>query len=76
MNNKVIETLKSRKFWITILVSLMAIGLFVAGQIDIDKMLEIIRWAAGIYVGGLSIEDGFKKLLPLAQLVLNKKSNG
>lgn len=73
MNNKVTETLKSRKFWITILVSTMALGLFVAGQIDIDKMLEIIRWAAGIYVGGLSVEDGFKKLVPLVQLVLKKE---
>lgn len=60
-----IETLKSRKFWITIIISAMALGLFVSGQIDIDKMLEIIRWAAGIYVGGLSVEDGFKKLMPL-----------
>jgi hypothetical protein len=73
MNNKAIETLKSRKFWITILVSIMSIALFISGQIDIDKMLEIIRWAAGIYVGGLSVEDGFKKLLPIVHLVMDGK---
>ena len=63
-DSKVLEILKSRKFWITIATMLMAISLFLFGQIDIDKTVEIIRWAAGLYVGGLSIEDGFKKLAP------------
>jgi hypothetical protein len=26
-------------------------------------MLEVIRWAAGIYVGALSVEDAAKRLL-------------
>jgi amino acid permease len=65
MNSKVKETLGSRKFWLTILISGLALGLFLFGHIDIDRMTEIVRWAAGIYVGGLSIEDAAKKLLPL-----------
>ena len=65
MNSKVKETLYSRKFWVTILISGLALGLFSSGHIDIDRMTEIVRWAFGIYVGSLSIEDAAKKLLPL-----------
>lgn len=70
MNKKVKETLSSRKFWITTLTAILALGLFLAGHIDIDRMIEIIRWAGGIYVGSLSIEDAAKKLLPVAKILL------
>jgi hypothetical protein len=63
-NSKMKETLSSRKFWVTSLMAILALALFLAGHIDIDRMIEVIRWAGGIYVGSLSIEDGAKKLLP------------
>lgn len=65
MDSKIRETLTSRKFWVTIIISALGLGMFGAGHIDIDRMLEIIRLAAGIYVGSLSIEDAAKKLLPV-----------
>ena len=70
MSSKVKETLGSRKFWITILTSVLGLALFLAGHIDIERMLEIIRWSAGIYVGSLSIEDAAKKLLPVAKQLI------
>ena len=73
MDGKLIETLQSRKFWATILTSTLGVSLFLAGQIDTDRMLEIIRWAVGIWVGGLSIEDAAKKLLPIANMILEQK---
>jgi hypothetical protein len=71
-NGKVKETLQSRKFWLTIGTMIMAVCLFLFGEIDIDKLVEIIRWAAGLYVGGLSIEDGFKKLGPAIKAILKE----
>jgi hypothetical protein len=62
---KVNETLASRKFWVTIIISALAVSLFISGHIDIERMLEIIRWAAGFYVGSLGIEDAAKRLIPL-----------
>ena len=70
MSSKVKETLGSRKFWITVLVSILALALFLAGHIDIDRMMEVIRWAGGIYVGSLSVEDAAKKLLPVAKTLI------
>ncbi len=65
--DKVKETIGSRKFWFSMLVMTLAVALFVAGQIDIDRMLEVVRWAAGIYVGALSVEDAAKRMLIMAQ---------
>ena len=70
MKEKAKETLMSRKFWVTTLTGVLALGLFLAGHIDIDRMIEIVRWAGGIYVGSLSIEDAAKKLLPVAKILL------
>lgn len=71
--DKILETLKSRKAWITTGMIAMAIVLFAYGQIDIDKMTDIIRWAAGLYVGGLSVIDAFDKLLPTIRSLLGGK---
>ncbi len=71
MNNKVKETLQSRKFWLTIGTMVMGMSLFLTGYIDTDKMVEVVRWSAGLYVGGLSLEDGLKKLGPILADLLN-----
>jgi len=63
--SKLIETLQSRKFWLSILVMGLAVGLFMGDQIDVDRMVDIVRWAAGVYVGALSLEDAIKQLLPI-----------
>ncbi len=63
--SKIKETLQSRKFIITLLVIAAAITGFFTGHIDIEKMIEIIRWAAGIYVGSLTVEDSAKKIAGL-----------
>ncbi len=65
--SKIKETLQSRKFIITILVIATAITGFFTGHIDTEKMVEIIRWAAGIYVGSLSIEDAAKKVVDFSR---------
>ena len=70
-NSKIKETLQSRKFWLTIATMGMGLVLFLFGEIDIDKLTEIVRWAAGLYVGGLSVEDGFKKAGPIIASLLN-----
>lgn len=72
--NKVLRTVQSRKFWTTIIVSGMAVTLFLAGQIEIEKMVDIIKWTGGFYVGGLSIEDAAGQLLPIIKAMLAKKS--
>ena len=68
--SKVFETIQSRKFWITALTIAGAISLFMSGHIDIEKMLDTIRIAAGLYVGGLSFEDAAKKMLPTLKTLL------
>jgi len=68
--NKVLSTIQSRKFWATILVIATAVSLFMTGHIDIDKMLDTIRWIASFYISGLSFEDGLKKLLPALKALL------
>jgi hypothetical protein len=73
MNSKIKETLQSRKFWLTVGTITMGVTLFLFGEIDIDKTIEIVRWAAGLYVGGLSVEDGFKRLAPTLLSLLQSK---
>jgi hypothetical protein len=72
------EKLKSRlgswKFWITILVSGLSAGLFATGHIDVDRMIDVIRVATGIYVGSLGFEDGFKKIAPVLSSILNEQT--
>ena len=63
------ETLQSRKFWTSAATALLGFGLFLSGHIDVDKMLDLVRVAAAVYVGGLSVEDGFKRLIPIAQTI-------
>lgn len=70
---KIKETLQSRKAWLTFGTITMGVILFLFGEIDIDRMIEIVRWAAGLYVGGLSIEDGFKRLVPAILSALQSK---
>lgn len=60
---KLVSTFQSRKFWFSIVVIGLAIGLFMTGHIDIDKMLEVVKWSASVYVGALSFEDAFKQLV-------------
>ncbi len=62
--DKINETVKSRKFWITASITIMALGLYSSGQIDINRMTEIIGIATAIYVGSLSVIDGLTKLAP------------
>lgn len=73
IKSKIIETIWSRRFWITVLTIAGAISLFMSGQIDVEKMLDTIRVALGLYVGGLSFEDGLKKLLPTLKTLLKNK---
>ncbi len=70
--SKIQETLKSRKFWTTMAVVIMAVTLFMFGQIDIDKMIDIIRWAAGLWVGSLGIIDAFKELIPTIRSIIEE----
>lgn len=60
---KLQETLQSRKFWMTIILIVAAVAMLLAGQIEADKAIEIIRWAASVYVGALSVEDAAKKVV-------------
>lgn len=62
--NKAMETLQSRKFWVTVVVSVTSVGLFKLGYIDAEKMLAGLTIGLGVYVGSLGIEDAAKKLLP------------
>jgi hypothetical protein len=70
--NKVTETFQSRKFWITMGMFAMAASLFVTGYIDVDRMTGIVEIAAGVYVGGLSIIDAAKKLIPILETMLGE----
>ncbi len=70
--SKIQETLKSRKFWTTMAMVVMAVTLFMFGQIDIDKMIDIIRWAAGLWVGSLGIIDAFKELIPTIRSIIEE----
>lgn len=72
-NGKIKETLQSRKFWLTIGTMALGLALFLSGQIDIDKMTEIFRWAAGLYMGTLGFEDGLKKMVPIVMEVFKAK---
>lgn len=67
--DKIKETIGSRKFWATVGTMAMAVALFLAGQIDVDKMIDIIRWAAGLWVGSLGLIDAFKQFLPTARSI-------
>lgn len=73
IKSKIIETMWSRRFWITVLTIAGAISLFMSGQIDVEKMLDTIRIAAGLYVGGLSFEDAAKKIMPTLKTLLKDK---
>jgi hypothetical protein len=50
----------------------MAVSLFVTGHIDVDRMTGIVEIAAGVYVGGLSIIDAAKKLIPILETMLGE----
>lgn len=70
MPNKAKETLQSRKFLVTMAVILLAAAGKATNQISDEDALNMIRWAAGVYVGALSIEDAAKALAPsLARLL-------
>ena len=70
--SKIQETLQSRKFWTTMAMAIMAVTLFMFGQIDIDKMIDIIRWAAGLWVGSLGVIDAFEKLIPTIRSIIEE----
>jgi hypothetical protein len=72
--DKLKRRLQSWKFWITFLVSGLSVYLFMFGYIDVDRMLDIIRVAAGIYVGSLGFEDGFNNLAPILATMLNEQT--
>lgn len=62
MDNKIKETLKSRKFWATAIIIIAAIVLAIFNYISLEGAVDMIRLAAAVYVGALSIEDAGKRL--------------
>jgi len=57
------QTLQSRKVWATLVASLVAVGLFVAGEIDADMLVRAITVIAGVFTGSVALEDGLSALL-------------
>lgn len=70
--DKTKETLQSRKFWTTAIIIIAAIVLAIFNFIDLDAAVEMIRLAAAVYVGALSVEDAAKKLGPIIGDILGK----
>lgn len=73
--SKTKETLQSRKFWTTAIIIIAAVVLAIFNFIDLDAAIDMIRLAAAVYVGALSMEDAAKKLEPVIRDVLRKNGN-
>lgn len=72
--NKLIETLQSRKFLVSMGTILMSVALYLMGHIDIDQLMGVIKPVSIGYVGSQGFVDAFKQLVPLLKDVLSKKT--
>jgi len=63
--NKLVETLQSRKFLVSLGTIIMSTVLFFMGHIDIDQLMNIVKPVTIGYVGSQGFVDGFKQIAPV-----------
>lgn len=68
MNDKVrlpgwiIALLNSRKFWLAAMAVAAGVVLFARGDIDADKLVNLILVLVGVVIASIAVEDGAEKL--------------
>lgn len=60
IDNKLMALLKSRKMWASLIGLAVSLGLYNAGDIEAEKLVDAILIIVSAFVGGTAIESGLQ----------------